>query len=402
MEFNYQAKNQEGLLIEGKIEAPNEDQAVRALHQKDVVILSLVSSTKPIFSKDILKIFSQPNKKDVVAFTRQLATLVDADVPLVDGLRTLSDQSEKEAFRKVVSTIANSIEGGASLSLALSEHTHVFSPFYISLVRSGEAAGKLHTTLLYLAEYLETSAALTAKIRSALSYPTFVFVAIILVSGIMFTYVLPQMLAIFKESGATDLPFTTKILIWVTNFINNFFILILMAMIGLIIGTYYYIKSEDGRLKWHTLKLELPQFGKIIRNFYIARLGETLSTLIKSGVPILDGLAITADVVNNDVFKKILLEAKTNVQGGGSISEVFGKYKEFPGIVSSMLAIGERTGRTDYMLDNVTKFFKTETENSVQNLTQLIEPIMILFLGLAVGVLVSAVLLPIYNLVGVS
>ena len=177
-------------------------------------------------------------------------------------------------------------------------------------------------------------------------------------------------------------------------------VVMLILLAGLVIGGYYLLHSAGGRARWDKLKLHLPEFGGIIRNFYLARLGEALATLIKAGVPILDGLTITADVVGNESYKQVLLEARANVQNGGSISEVLQRYEIFPSLMSSMLAIGERTGRTDYMLENVTRFYRAETENAVQNLTQLIEPILILILGLAVGLIVSAVLLPIYSLVG--
>lgn len=400
MEFAYQAKTQAGDFAEGKIEAPSEDQAVNVLHQKNLVVLSLEELQKSAFSKDLITSLRKPSSKDVVIFTRQLATLIDADVPLIEGLYTLVKQVEKESFKKVVTSIANSIEGGASLSLALGEHSKVFSDFYISLVRAGEISGKLHTTLLYLADYLERSASLNSKIRGALAYPAFVLSALILVSIIMVTTVLPQLLSIIKDAGVKDLPVTTVILIAVTNFVNHYIVLILSLIVTGILLFFYYLKTPEGGRAFDNFKVNMPQFGGIVRNLYVARIAETLSTLIRSGVPILEGLNVTADVVGNQVYKEVVLEARANVQGGGTISEVFAKYKIFPALVTSMLAIGERTGRTDYMLDNIFKFYKTESENSIQNLSQLIEPALILLLGLGVGILVSAVLLPIYSLVG--
>lgn len=401
MEFNYQAKTQGGSLLEGKIEAPTEDQAVNILHQKDLIILYLEPISKALFSRDILSVLKRVKNKDIVIFTRQLATLVDADVPLIEGLYTLSQQSENDVFRKTIINVAKSIEGGSSLSVALAEY-EIFSQFYISLVKAGEASGKLHATLNYLADYMEKSAGLTSKIKSALAYPMFIVGAIVLVSFIVVVFVLPQLLSILKDSGIQDLPLSTKILIAVTGFINNYIIFILILLIGAVMGVIYYTKSEQGIEKWDGMKLNLPQFGTLIKNFYLARLGETLATLIRSGVPILDSLKITSEVVGNAVYKKILVEAIDNVKSGGTMSETFSRYKAFPPLVSSMLSIGEKTGRTDFMLDNFSKFYKNEAENGIQNLTQLIEPILILLLGLGVGVLVSAILLPIYSLVGAS
>lgn len=352
--------------------------------------------------QDLATAFSRPSQKDVVLFTRQMATLVDADVPLVEGLHAIVRQIEKESFRKVISTVISSIEGGASLSVALDEHRKVFSKFYISLVRAGEIAGKMQTTLAYLADYLERSSSLNSKIRGALAYPAFVLFALILVTGIMITTVLPQLLSIVKDAGITDIPLTTKIVIAITDFVNSFIILILALLIGGVIFLFYYIKTPSGRQWFDSFKIGIPRFGRVVRNLYLARIAETLSTLIKSGVPILEGLNITSEVVGNVIYKGILLQAIENIRGGGTISEVFERYKEFPPLVNSMLVIGEKTGRTDFMLENIFNFYKTEAENDIQNLAQLIEPVLILLLGLGVGVLVAAVLLPIYSLVGAS
>ncbi len=400
MEFIYQAKNQQGEMIEGKIEAPSEDQAVNVLHQRNLVVLSLDLAQRGFFERDLSGLFSKPNRKDVVLFTRQLATIIEADIPLVEGLHTLEKQSEKPSFKKVISNVANSIEGGATLSKALAEHEKVFGTFYVSLVRAGEIAGKIQTSLSYLADYLERSASLNSKIKGALAYPAFVLFALVAVAIIMMTTVLPQLLTIIEDAGIQDIPFTTKILIQVTDIFNRFIVLILALLAFAVFGFFSYIKTPGGRNWFDNLKIKMPQFGRVTRNIYLARMAETLSTLIKAGVPILESLSITADIVGNSVYKAIILEARDNVQGGGSISEVLEKYEAFPVLVPSMLSIGERTGRTDFMLENIFKFYKSEAENDIQNLAQLIEPVLILILGLGVGALVSAVLLPIYSLVG--
>ncbi|MBI2063843.1 MAG: type II secretion system F family protein, partial [Candidatus Yanofskybacteria bacterium] len=244
----------------------------------------------------------------------------------------------------------SSVEGGASLSAALAEFHKIFGSFYISLVRAGEVAGKLQTTLSYLADYLERSASLNSKIKGALAYPVFVLFAMVAVTAILMTTVLPQLLAIIKDAGIQDIPFTTKALIAVTSFVNRFIILLVVLLLGGVILLFYYVKTPQGRSRFDNFKIKMPQFGKVVRSFYLARIAETLAVLVKSGVPILDGLSITSDVVGNAVFKNILLEAKENVQGGGTISEVFEKHDEIPPLVASMLVIGEKTGRTDFML----------------------------------------------------
>ncbi|MFH1769453.1 MAG: type II secretion system F family protein [Parcubacteria group bacterium] len=400
MEFNYEAKDKTGNLLEGIIEAPTQDQAVAVLHRKGFVVVSLVEMEGGLMDKDIGGFLSKPSKRDVVVFTRQLATLIDADIPILEGLKILADQTERASFEKIIEKIAASIEGGSSLSSALAEHDSVFDNFYVNIVKVGEVSGKLQETLLYMADYLERSSALTSKIKGALFYPAFVLLALVVVGGIMMTSVIPQLLSIVEDSGAVDLPITTKILISVTNFINSYLILIIFILVIFIIGMYYYLHTPKGAYKFDSFKINVPKFGNIVRNLYIARMAETLSTLIKSGVPILDGLHITSEVVGNKVYQKILLEAEESVRSGGAISEKLAEHEEFPAMVSSMIATGERTGRVDSMLGNVLKFYETEAEESIKNISQLIEPILILILGVGIGGLISAVLLPIYSLIG--
>jgi len=400
MEFTYQAKDQAGQFFEGAIEAPSENIAVDLLHGKGYVVLSLKSTKKGIFSADLNRIFDRPNVKDIVAFTRQLSTLIEADMPLAEGLRTLAKQIEKAAFSKIIGNVADEVEGGSSLSAALAQYPKLFSPFYIKLVRSGEASGKLQDSLAYLADYLERTQAINSKIRGALTYPGFVIFAMIVVSLIMVVYVLPQLLSIFKEAGVSQLPITTRILIAVTNFINAHLTLIIVFIIGSIFFFWRYLSTEKGKIWFDGIKLAVPLFGKIFRNLYLARIAESLATLVKADISILDAIKITSDLVGNRNFQSILLDAEENVRGGGSISEVFGKYKEIPALMTSMVAIGEKTGKVEYMLGHVSKFFRTESENDIQNISQLIEPVLVFVLGIGVAILVSSILLPIYSLVG--
>ena len=402
MEFNYKIKTQNGELIEGNIEAPDENAAVNILHEKGYVVLSLRALKKDLFSADLNQYFSKPNNKDIVIFTRQLSTLIDADMPLAEGLRTLARQVDKPVFKKVITEISEAVEGGSSLSGALAAHSKMFNQFYIKLVQTGEISGKLHETLLYLADYLEKSQTINSKIRGALAYPAFVVFALVVVTIIMMVYVLPQLLSIFKEVGSTELPFTTRILIFTTEAVNKFLYPIVIVVFGGSFLLWRYIKTPEGKARFDNLKINFPSLGSVIRNLYLARMSESLATLIKSGIPILDGLKITADLVGNTVYQKILLDAEENVRGGGNISEVLEKRKEIPPLMSSMVAIGEKTGKLNFMLDHVSKFYKSESDNAIENISTLIEPILVLILGFAVAVLVSAILLPIYNLVGVS
>ncbi len=400
--YQYKIKNQTQEIVEGKIDAPSEENAIDTLQNKGLVVLSLEEAKTSLFQGDIFQNFSKPKNKDLVMFTRQLATLISADIPLVAGLRILERQVEKVSFAKIIGEIASSIEGGSALSGALTTHEELFTPFYISLVRSGEIAGKLDSTLLYLADYLEGQAALNSKIRGALAYPGFVLTAMIVVAIVMVTFVLPNLLTVLEEAGVEELPITTEILIWTTHFVNNNLIVISITVLVVLYFLFSYSRTDSGRARWDRLKFEAPGFGRVVRNLYIARFAETLSTLIKSGVPILQSLDVTSDVIGNSVYKNIILEAKENVRSGGTISETLSGFKEFPGLVTSMLAVGEKTGRTDYMLDNILRFYKAESENDIQNISQLIEPVLILVLGFGVAVLVASILMPIYSLVGAA
>lgn len=402
MNFKYKIRTQTGEILEGAVEAPDENVAVNTLQSKGYTILSLNATDRGLLSSDISQYFSRTSNKDVVLFTRQLSTLIDADMPLAEGLRTLAKQVEKPTFRKVITEVSEAVESGQSLSIALAAHPNLFGPFYIKLVQSGEVSGKLHESLLYLADYLEKSQTISSKIKAALAYPAFVVFALIVVTSIMVIYVLPQLLSIFKDIGDVQLPLTTRILIWVTTFVNKYLFFLATFLIVLILGFWRYLGTPSGKAWLDNLKITFPSIGVVVRSLYLARISESLSTLIKSGIPILDALHITSDLVGNMNYQKILLDAEENVRGGGTISESFSKYSEIPPLFTSMVAIGEKTGKLDFMLAHVSKYYKSESDTAIDSIAQLIEPILVLVLGVAVAILVSAILLPIYNLVGVS
>ncbi len=404
MEFNYQAKNQAGEISEGTIDAPNENSAVSILHDKGFVVLSLTIIKKDLFSVDINQAFSRVSTKDIVVFTRQLSTLIEADMPLAEGLRTLGQQVEKAALRKILIEVASAVEGGSSLSAALAAHPQMFGSFYIKLVQAGEVSGKLQSSLMYLADYLERSQGITSKITGALVYPAFVISAMVVVTFIMTIYVLPQLLSVFKDSGIAyaDLPITTRMLIVTTNFFNAYLYYILALVIGGIVIAVRFIRSPNGKIWLDNAMIKAPSVGIVVRNLYLARISESLSTLIKSSIPILDALHISAELVGNENYHQILLAAEDNVRSGGSISEVMARHQEMPPLFTSMVSIGERTGKLDYMLEHISKYYKAESESAINSITTLIEPVLVLILGAGVAILVSSILLPIYSLVGGS
>lgn len=400
MEFFYSARTRDGDMIDGDIEAPSERAAVDILHSKGYTVLSLVSAQKDVFSSDLLQFLSKPKTKDIVIFTRQLATLVDADMPLAEGLRTLSKQVEKRIFQKIIGDIADAVEGGSSLSGALAEYPKLFSTFYIKLIKSGELSGKLHDSLSYLADYLERSQAINSKIRGALAYPAFVLFAMVIVGFIVVTFMLPKMLMIFEEAGLQELPLSTKALIWVSRFFNANAWYILIVIVASIGSLLWYFSTTKGKFALDEFKLKIPIFSRILKSLYFARMGESLATLIKSGIPILDAIKITADLVGNHVYQIALLDAEEHVRGGGNMSDIFAQYPQISPLMTSMIAIGERTGKLEGMLNHVSHFYRTESENNIQNISQLIEPILILVLGAGVALMIISVLMPMYSMVG--
>src|SRR3989338_5393545 len=401
LEFNYEAKNRLAELVQGKIEATSEAEAVDTLHERGLTVLSLTSTETWVLQADLGRFLARPNNKDIVVFTRQLATIIAADVPLIDGLETIARQTEKPTFARVVGNLADEIRGGSSLSGALIKQAQLFSNFYISLVKSGEVSGRMEQTLLYLADYLERSQGINSKIRGAMTYPGFILVALVGITLLMMRFVLPQMLSFITEAGIEDIPLVTRIMKAMTDAVNNNMIVILGILAFLVWFVWQYKRTTGGQQRWDRIKIDFPRLGVISRNIYVARMAETLSTLIKSGVSILEGIHITAEIVNNSIYRDILLKAEKNVQNGGSISEIFYQYPEIPKLVASMVSIGEKTGKTDFMLENIFKFYNAEAERDIQNLSHLIEPIMILILGAGVAILVSAIMLPMFSLVNI-
>ncbi|HXK36618.1 MAG TPA: type II secretion system F family protein, partial [Candidatus Paceibacterota bacterium] len=401
MEFRYHVQDSEGKALRGIVDAPDQDAAVAALHERGFTVLSLEEVKRGLFEGgDINQLLNRPKTKDVVVFTRQLSTLIEADVPLAEGMRTMAQQTDNPNFARIISDVSERLEGGTSLSGAFAAHPKLFSQFYVKLIRSGEVSGRLQQTLLYLADYLERNQAILSKVRNALAYPAFIVVAMVAVALIMAVYVLPQLLVIFEESGAAELPITTRLLIATTNFINDYIFLVLGFIVFVVFGFRQWLKSEEGGAQWDAIKIKVPIFGTILKSLYLARLAENLATLVKSDIAILDALRVTADVVDNAIYRDILLHAEEQVRGGGAISDVFRQYPgAMPSLMSSMIAIGERTGKLDTMLGHVSKFYRTESENRIDSIASLVEPVIVVILGIGVAVLVSSILLPLYSLV---
>jgi len=399
MKFNYLVRTKDGELQSGEVKAIDKEVAIKTLQNNDLIVIKLQPNHKiSLLAKDI-SIFNRIKRKEIFVFFRQLSILVEANIPLVHALKSLGQQVKSPYFEEIIFDIANNVDGGMSLSQSMSKYPKVFSNFSINLIKSGEVSGRLQETLNYLADYLEKEYELISKIRGAMAYPAFILSAFLIIWVLVMIMVIPNLTDILLESGQ-DLPWTTKVVIAVSGFISSFWWVVLLL---LIIGFFCfsrYKKTERGKEYWDRIKLRIPVFGELLQKMYLARLANNLSALTKGGVSIIQSLSISGHVVNNAVFQKILFQARDKVKTGKNISSVFEKHKEFPPLFCQMIKTGEKTGKLDALLEKLSNFYTKEVDNVVNSLSQLIEPLLIVVLGVGIGILVMAVFMPIYNLTG--
>ncbi len=398
MKFKYRAITKDGINQEGIIEAPNENEAIKTLHLRDLTVISCRSFEDiPLHQKEIT-LFERITSKDLVIFFRELATLIEGKVVITEALKSLIKQTKKKKLRDVVSQIAQDLEGGLAFSKALGKFKDLFPEFYISLVRSAEISGTLERTLIYIADYEEKKYETISKIKGALQYPIFVIGMTVVVGIVVMISVIPQLTSILLEAGA-ELPLATKILIWASNFLRRFWWLLVLGVIVFIAGFIYLYKNNiDFKRIIDKFLLKIPMFGEIIKEFYLERISDNLSTLLKGGITILKSLEVSADVTGNQIFKEILIESQEQIKAGKSISSVLQLHPEIPPMFVELVRVGETSGSLDEVLAKISKFYGKEVENVVQNITKLIEPFLVVIIGGGVAVMIMAVLLPIYNL----
>ena len=401
MQYRYTARTQEGKEVLGAMDAASLDLAVSSLQKKNLIIISIEPSKEKIERfVDLFSfsgILSNVKTQDIVLFSRELATLFEAKVPIINSLNIIISETSNKALRRRLSDIQDDIRGGISLSQAFARHPEIFSRFFVSMVKSGEESGKLEEIFKFLADYLERSFELQRKARNALIYPAFVLSAFVAVMGLMLIFVIPKLSSILEETGQ-NVPIYTKIVIGSSNFLINFgfILLIFLAVLGVFI--YRYARTESGKVYFARLLLSIPIIGNLYRKLYLSRIADNLSTLFSGGITALRALDITSEVVGSEIYKRILMDSLESVKGGSMISDSFSKYNDIPSLFSQMIRIGEETGKLDYILKSLAGFYRRDVDNMVDNLVSLIEPVLILALGLGVGLLVAAVLIPIYNL----
>ena len=397
MLFKYRAIDKDGHEREGTIEAFSQDGAVAELQRRELVISSLAAMAKKNALDIQIPFLNRIPNKDVVILSRQIATLFEAQVSALRVFRLLASEVENQQLAEVLTAIADDLQGGSPISAALTRHPRVFSPFYVNMVRAGEESGKLSETFVSLADHLDRSYDITSRAENALIYPAFVVVVFFAVMALMLTLVIPKISAVLLDSGA-EVPIYTTIIIGFSQFLVSYGIFVLIGLVGLGIYLWRLSKTERGKLTFDGLKLSLPYLGDLYEKLYLARIADSFAAMLLAGVTVVEALDITASVVGNSIYQAVLADVVADVKGGASIADAFARHPEIPGIMVAMVKVGEETGELGNILDTLAKFYDREVQNAIDTLVGLIEPLMIVMLGVGVGVLLAAVLLPIYNL----
>lgn len=398
--FHYKARQKDGhSLINGTIEATNEQDAVKKLRGKGLLILSVGASLNAPFGLSNLNIFRRIVSRDRILFTRQFAVMMRAGLPIVPALKAIEDQTTNRTLRQTIVSLTRDVEGGMALSQAFGQYPRAFPPIFVSVARVGEKSGQLEEVLERLATQLEKDDELVSKIRSAMIYPAFVFVALIAVMILIMVFIIPQLKGLFEDVGA-ELPFITRTLLLLSDLMRRYILIWLTVLGGLIIGvrlaSHY---SKRARYSFEQIRLRTPVFGKLYRQMMMARFSHTLGTLLAAGLPLLEAIKTTAVALNSATYTQALERMSHSIESGQPLSESLLASKEFPSMVGHMLSIGEKSGKMDEVLETVAGFYDRDVETLTRNLSASLEPILMLVMGLGVGLVVASVIQPIYGLV---
>lgn len=400
MKFVFNAKTETGQERSGIVEAPGRDAAIRILQSNSLIPFSVQEERREMgLMRDITKLWEGVSQKELMVLFRQLATLLGARVPMVSALETLAEQTPNRYLRMILKEIGDDVEDGASFSESLQKHPAVFESLMVNMVRAGEVSGSLSKSVEVVAENIEKNYQLSAKIKGALFYPGFVMTAAFVIGFLVITFILPKLTGMIRDLGVA-IPWYTAVLMWIGDFMSVYWWAVLLAIAAAIASFYYYINTEAGQADWNRVVLTLPIFGTLMKYVYITRFAENMSSLLNGGIPIVKALVIVSDVTGNQVFRGVVLHAAEEVKTGGSMSTVLLRSAVIPPIVSQMVRIGEESGSIAKVLDGIASFYRSEVENITRNMTSLIEPILIVFLGIGVGIMVVGILMPIYDIAG--
>lgn len=404
MKLSYSAKDQNGQIIQSVLDAPNEEAAAKALHEKHLFVLEIkqTGTANPGINKDIKIPFlsGRVALKDKIIFTEQLAMMVKSGLPLLDAFSALEEQTENKYFSSVIAEISKEVKGGKPLSETLAKYPKIFPILYTAIVSSGEKSGKLDEVLERLAEQLQKDYDLISKIKAAVTYPIVVITALVGIVIIMLIFVVPQLKTIFADMGA-ELPLVTRIVLGTSDLIRNFWYVWIIVMVGIYLAIRFWARTASGGIIWDNFKLKIPLIGPLVRKIYMARFTRTMGTLVASGLPMLDIISTVSSVLTNKVYTRAFKKVSTDIENGKTLSLSLKEQNVFPPMIYHLIAVGEKSGKLDYVLLSMANFFDKEVENTTQNLATLVEPILIIFIGAGVGLVVASVIMPIYSLVNV-
>lgn len=394
--FNYKAKDREGKLVTGEVEASGVDHAAKLIRSKGLIVISITAKIdSPL--EIIRRIRERVTPADVATFTRQLSTMINAGLPITEALLILRSQT-KGSLQRIVAQILADVEAGESLSGAFAKHPKIFTKTFMALVKSGEVGGVMDEVLLRLADNLEKQQEFNGKVKGALIYPAIIVVGMLVVGVVLMIFVIPKLTSLYGEFNA-ELPLPTKILMGISNFVVKFWPLFLGLFAFAVYALGQYRKTLNGRKRIDELVFKIPVMGELQRQVVLTELTRTLSLMVGAGVPILEALNIASEVVSNVTISEALKDSAKQIEKGFPIAYAFGRHTEaFPFILTQMIAVGEETGKMEEVLGKVSHIFEVESDQKVKTLTSAIEPIVMILLGLGVGFMVIAVILPIYNL----
>ncbi len=400
MLFIYEAITNTGEKKNGSVEANSRDMAITAIQRRGYII----SSIKEEVSKNKgfnLSIFGKAKipMKDIVIMSRQMSTLFESQVSALKAFNLLAENTSNKDLATILNEVSEDIKSGVYISVALSKHEEAFSDFYVNMIKAGEESGKLTQSFSYLADYLDRQYQLSSKTKNALIYPGFVIGVFVVVIIAMFTFIVPKLAEIIKESGS-DIPLSTKIIISISDIFVHYWPFLIIGVAAIAFYIIHYASTKAGKLYFARLKITMPVFKNIYTKLYLSRIADNMDTMLSSSIPIVRSIELTSAVVGNIVFEDILKNISESVKSGSSLSEAFSKHKEIPSIMSGMIKVGEETGSLGNILKTLGRFYSREVNEAVDTMIGLIEPLMIVVLGVGVGILLSSILMPIYNIAG--
>lgn len=397
MKFNYKARTKEGELQVGNVEAASRDAAAAILLGHELFVLSVEAVREDSMLLRLTNFFERVKMMDIMIFTRQFATLLSSQVPVGESLRSLYAQTTRPVLKEIITEIASDVDSGFSLSQALGRHPGVFSEFYVNMVKSAEVTGRLSEILDFLADYLEKQSILVGKLRNALIYPAFVIGLFIVVVFVMMTMVLPQMMPIFTESKVA-LPLATRVVIGISGFLSGYWWVMLIVAAVTAILFIDYMQTAEGKAIVDEISLRLPIFGTLFQFLYLARFAESTKVLIQGGLTIPQAVEISSHTIGNYVYRDILHETAQNIRKGQLLSQALKDAPYFPPLVGQLIAVGESTGRLEVLLSKISDYYGRQVDDKVGNLVELIQPALLVVIGVMVAGLFAAILLPLYNL----